>query len=52
MRHPGRLEEALHMSTADMPRAVNLFDEMPDHAGAPTDVVMAHRTCQLPLPVG
>jgi hypothetical protein len=40
------------MSTADMPRVVNMFDDMPDHARAPADEVMAHPTCQLPLPVG
>jgi hypothetical protein len=46
---PAGSKKPLRMS---MPRAVNLFDEMPDHAGAPTDEVMAHPSCQLPLPVG
>jgi hypothetical protein len=36
------------MSTADMPRAVNLFDKMPEH----TEEVMAHPSSQLALPVG
>jgi hypothetical protein len=36
-----------HMSIADMPKAVNLLDEMP----APDDEVMAHPSCQLALPV-
>jgi hypothetical protein len=33
------------MSTADMPRAVNLFDEMPTL----DNEVMAHPSCQLAL---
>jgi hypothetical protein len=41
------LKKAHRMSTADMPRAVNLFDEML----APTEEVMAHPSCQLALPV-
>jgi hypothetical protein len=40
------------ISTVNMPRVVNLFDDMPEHARAPTDEVMAHPTCQLSLPVG
>jgi hypothetical protein len=35
------------MSTADMPRELNLFDEMP----VTDDEVMAHPSCQLALPV-
>jgi hypothetical protein len=49
---PAGSKKPRRMSTADMPRAVKLFDEMPGHAGAPADEVMAHPTCQLPLPVG
>jgi hypothetical protein len=44
---PIGLKKPHRMSTADMPRAVNLFDEMP----APTKEVMAHPSCQLALPV-
>jgi hypothetical protein len=36
-------------STASMPRAVNLFDDMPEQAGAPNEEVMTHPTCQLSL---
>jgi hypothetical protein len=36
-------------STARMPRAVNLFDNMPEQAGAPNKEVMTHPTCQLSL---
>jgi hypothetical protein len=35
-----------------MPREVNLFDDMPEHARAPTEEVMAHPTCQLSLLAG
>jgi hypothetical protein len=49
---PAGSKKLHRISTADMPRAVNLFDDMPEHAQAPTDEVMAHLTCQLSLPVG
>jgi hypothetical protein len=41
-----------HISTADMPRTVNPVNDMPEHARAPTEEVMTHRTCQLSLSVG
>jgi hypothetical protein len=44
---PAGLKKPRRMSTTDMPRAVNLFDEMT----APTEEVMAHPFCQLALPV-
>jgi hypothetical protein len=44
---PAGLKNPRRMSTADMPRAVNLFNEMP----APTNEVMAHPSCQLALSV-
>jgi hypothetical protein len=44
---PAGLKKPRRMSTADMPRVVNLFDEM----AAPTDEVMAHSSCQLALSV-
>jgi hypothetical protein len=49
---PTNLKKPCCVSTADMPSAVNLFDDMPDHTRVPTDMVMTHPTCQLPLPVG
>jgi hypothetical protein len=44
---PAGLKKPHRMSTANMPRAVNLLDEMP----VPDDEVMAHPTCQLALSV-
>jgi hypothetical protein len=40
------------ISTIDVPRTINLFDDMPEQARAPTKEVMAHPTCQLSLLVG
>jgi hypothetical protein len=42
---PAGLKKPRRMSTADMPRAVNLFDEMPTL----DNEVMAHPSCQLAL---
>jgi hypothetical protein len=42
---PAGSKKPHRMPTADKPRAVNLFDEMPGHARAPTDEVMAHPSC-------
>jgi hypothetical protein len=44
---PAGLKKPCRMCNVDMPRVVNLFDEMP----APTEEVMAHLSCQLALPV-
>jgi hypothetical protein len=49
---PASAQKPRRISTTDMPRAVNLFDDMPEQARAPTEEVMAHPTCQLSLPVG
>jgi hypothetical protein len=40
------------ISIANMTTAVNLFDDMPEQALAPTEDVMAHPTCQFSLSVG
>jgi hypothetical protein len=48
---PAGLKKPHRMSTANKPRAVNLFDEMLGHARVPTDEVMAHPSCKFPLPV-
>jgi hypothetical protein len=49
---PAGTKKPCHISTADMPPAVNLFNDMPEPAQAPTNEVMGHPTCQLSLPVG
>jgi hypothetical protein len=46
------MKKPRRISTADMPRAVKLFDNMPEQALVPTEEVIAHPTCQLSLPVG
>jgi hypothetical protein len=49
---PTCMKKPRRISTAGMPRAVKLFDNMTEQALVPTEEVIAHPTYQLSLPVG